>query len=345
MLPAFLTRGRANRHVGCDDPGGIFLFRGSESGVTTTTRGTEARPALVIHGGAWGIPDAEVDDHLDGMRQAIEIGWRMLGEGASALDTVEAVVVVLEDHPAFDAGRGSHLNRNGEVELDAGIMDGADLRLGAVGAVKRIRNPIRTARKILEIGHHSFLVAEGAEAWAAEHGIELVKNEELIVPRERERYEALRSGRVVLPTPEPFRRRHFGTVGAVALDAAGSIAAGTSTGGSLYKRPGRVGDSPLAGSGFYADNETAGISTTGWGESIIRIQMAKHAADLIGSGAVGPEAAIRTVRYLGDRVGGWGGLVMIDSAGWIGFAHNTPRMAFAWRTPSMASAEVRIEQE
>jgi beta-aspartyl-peptidase (threonine type) len=188
-------------------------------------------------------------------------------------------------------------------------------------------------------------VGDGAERYVADKGIELIDNSDLIVPREWERYEALRSGKVALPSSEPFRQRHFGTVGAVALDRNGTITAATSTGGSLYKRPGRVGDSPLPGCGYYADNDTAGVSTTGWGESIIRIQLARYAADLIAAGAVGPEAAERAIRHLGERAEGWGGLILIDRAGWVGFAHNTPRMAFAWRTPSMTEAEVRIEQD
>lgn len=304
-----------------------------------------ARPALIVHGGAWGIPDAEVDDHLAGVRAAVELGWRILVGGGSALDAVEAAIVLLEDDPAFDAGVGSHLNRNGEVELDAGLMEGMELKAGAVAGVRRLRNPIRAARRIMEIGDHILFVGDGAERYAAEKGLALIDNRELVIPREQERFEAMKAETLKLTTPDPFRQRHFGTVGAVALDAAGHIVAGTSTGGSLYKRPGRVGDSPLAGSGYYADVATAGVSTTGWGESIIRVQLARRACELIGQGAVGPEAATRAIEELGARVGGWGGLILIDRAGWIGFAHNTPRMAFAWRTPFMEQPEVRIEAE
>lgn len=311
-----------------------------------TDRSAEsARPAIIVHGGAWGIPDSEVADHLEGVSRAVEAGWQLLDRGAPALDVVEEVVALLENHPAFDAGIGAHLNSDGVVELDAGLMEGTKLRAGAVAAVTRIRNPIRAARRILEAGEHLLLVGEGAERYAAAAGIPLGANEELIIPRERERFEMMKSKRLSLTTPDPFQARHFGTVGTVALDRAGGLAAATSTGGSLFKAPGRVGDSPLPGCGYFADDTTAAVSTTGWGESIIRVQLARHAADLVAAGAVGPEAALRAVRHLSEKVGGWGGVILIDRAGWVGFAHNTPRMAFAWRTPGMETAEVRIEAE
>ena len=288
------------------------------------TSAIAARPAFIVHGGAWGIPDAEVEDHRAGVRAAAELGWDVLARGGSAMDAVEAAITRMEDDPTFDAGRGSHLNRNGQVELDAGMMEGMELRAGAVACVRRLRHPIRAARLILEAGDHILFVGEGAEAYAAEKGLDLIDNAELVIPREQARFEAMRSEALKLATPDPFRERHFGTVGAVALDAAGALVAGTSTGGSLYKRPGRVGDSPLVGGGYYADVGTAGVSTTGWGESILRIQLAKRACDLVERGAVGPEAAVRAIEELGARVGGWGGLILIDRAGWIGLPITRP---------------------
>jgi len=302
-----------------------------------------ARPAIIVHGGAWGIPDPEVKAHVAGVRAAAEAAWEILELGGSAIDAVERAILILEDDPTFDAATGSHLNRDGDVELDAGLMEGAELRAGAVAAVKKLKNPILAARKILEVGDHILLVGEGAERYAAEKGVAISPNHVLVVPRELDRWEAQRKGHVKLSTQDTFRHRHFGTVGAVALDQAGQIVAGTSTGGSLYKRPGRVGDSPLPGCGYWADNELGGVSTTGWGESIIRVGLAKLAADLVGQGAVGPEAAQRAINELGRKVSGWGGLIMIDKAGWVGFAHNTPRMAYAWRTPGMPSVDARIE--
>jgi beta-aspartyl-peptidase (threonine type) len=302
-----------------------------------------ARPAVVVHGGAWGIPDPEIKAHLAGVRAAAEAAWEVLDNGGSAMDAVERAIVLLEDDDTFDAATGSHLNRDGEVELDAGVMEGANLMAGAVAAVKRLKNPILAARKIMEVGDHILLVGEGAERYAAEKGVPLHPNHVLVVPRELTRWEQMRRGQFKLSTQDAFRQRHFGTVGAVALDREGQLVGGTSTGGSLFKRPGRVGDSPLPGCGYWADNDTAAVSTTGWGVSIIRVGLARLAADLVGQGAVGPEAAERAIQQLGDRVGGWGGLILIDRAGWVGFAHNTPRMAFAWRTPDMLAVDARIE--
>lgn len=299
-----------------------------------------ARPALIVHGGAWGIPKAELEDHRRGVRRAVEAGWVVLAAGGGAADAVEAAVTLMEDDPTFDAGVGSHLNRNGEVELDAGLMDGGTLRAGAVAGVRRLRNPLAAARRVLEAGEHLLFIGDGAEAYVSERGVPLIDNATLVIPRELERFAAMRDETLKLTTPDPFRDLHFGTVGAVALDVRGNIVAGTSTGGSLYKQPGRVGDSPLPGSGYWADVRSAGVSTTGWGESIIRVQLARLAAFLVEQGAVGPEAAVRAVETLAEDVGGWGGLILIDRAGWIGFAHNTPRMAFAWRTPDMAAPEV-----
>jgi beta-aspartyl-peptidase (threonine type) len=197
------------------------------------------------------------------------------------------------------------------------------------------------ARTLLETGDHLLLIGPGAERYAQDRRFELIDNASLVVPREQARFDDLRSGRVQLRNPDPFRTRSFGTVGAVALDREGHLAAGTSTGGSLYKHPGRVGDSAIPGAGYFADDATAAISTTGWGEAILRVQLARHAADLVEAGAVGPEAAVRAIRQLEERAGGWGGLILIDRSGWIGFAHNSPRMAFAWRTPG-SGPETRI---
>ena len=216
-----------------------------------------ANPVLVIHGGAWAIPDDMVDAHVDGVRNAAAAGWRVLERGGSALDAVEEAVIVLEDDETFDAGRGSFLNRDGKVQLDAFIMDGATLRGGGVGCVERLRNPVRAARKILSDSPHVYFVAEGAERFAAEHGITLCRNEDLVIPREVERlreYQAQSSSHGNdLFAPEISHD----TVGAVALDRNGNIAASTSTGGTLNKAPGRLGDSSLIGCGCYADNLSA----------------------------------------------------------------------------------------
>jgi L-asparaginase / beta-aspartyl-peptidase len=289
-------------------------------------------PVLVVHGGAWAIPDDMVEAHVKGVRDAMTAGWRALQRGGTALDAVEEAVVVMEDDETFDAGRGSFLNRDGKVQLDALIMDGATLRAGGVGCVERIANPVRAARKILSDSPHVYFVAEGAERFAAEHGITLCRNEDLIVPREVERLREFQAH------AEAHRADLFApsishdTVGAVALDSDGNIAAATSTGGTLNKAPGRLGDSSLIGCGCYADNHTAAASTTGWGEPIMKLVLAKWAADRVASGSAPEWVAAEAINYLKDRVNGHGGMILLDSRGRIGIAHNTPRMAWGTKT-------------
>ena len=256
-------------------------------------------PVLVIHGGAWAMPDDMVDAHLNGVNNALAAGWRVLNSerGGTALDAVEEAVVIMEDDETFDAGRGSFLNRDGKVQLDALIMDGATLRAGGVGCVERLRNPVRAARKILSESPHVYFVAEGAERFAAEHGIALCSNEDLVIPREVERLrkyqtaqaDSKRAGSqpdgndLFAPATHDPTISHD-TVGAVALDRNGNIAAATSTGGTLNKAPGRLGDSSLIGCGCYANNESAAVSTTGWGEPIMKLVLAKWTADRIQAG-------------------------------------------------------------
>jgi len=292
--------------------------------------------ALIVHGGAWAIPDAEVAAHQDGCRRARAAGWQVLEQGGSALDAVEAAVRLLEDDPAFDAGFGSVLNRDGVVELDAAIMAGEKLRSGAVAAVRRVRNPITLARRVLE-SQVILLAAEGAERFAEANGIPLCDPAALIVERERERWVALlpqsnmQAQDAFITRNDQLRAQPGDTVGAVALDRWGQLAAGTSTGGTANKLPGRVGDSPLIGCGLYADNQTGGCSSTGWGESIIKVVLAKTATDLIAMHADPMAAAQAAIAILAQRVGGLGGCVLLDGRGRVGFAFNTPRMAYAYR--------------
>jgi L-asparaginase / beta-aspartyl-peptidase len=301
------------------------------------------KSVLVVHGGAWAIPDDMVEAHLHGTRQAIAAGWRVLEKGGPALDAAEEAVVVMEDDEAFDAGRGSFLNREGKIQLDALIMDGATLRAGGVGCVEHIANPIRAARKVLSESPHVYFVAEGAERFAQEHGIPLCKNEDLIIPREIER---LRAFQATAPgaIQELFAPTiSHDTVGAVALDREGNIAAATSTGGTLNKAPGRLGDSSLIGCGCYADNQSAAVSTTGWGEPIMKLVLAKWAADRVASGSLPQWIAAEAMNYLKDRVNGHGGIILLDSHGRCGLAHNTPRMAWALQTA--AGIESGIERK
>ena len=288
------------------------------------------------------MPDDMVDAHIRGVNNALAAGWRVLERGGSALDAVEEAVVIMEDDETFDAGRGSFLNRDGRVQLDALIMEGATLRAGGVGCVEHLRNPIRAARKILSESPHVYFVGEGAEKFAAEHGIALCKNEDLIIGREVERlrqYQAELAGRdarqdgndLFKPDPDDLTISHD-TVGAVALDGNGNIAAATSTGGTLNKAPGRLGDSSLIGCGCYADNESAAASTTGWGEPIMKLVLAKWTADRIAAGNLPEWSAQEAMNYLKQRVNGHGGIIVLDREGHIGIAHNTPRMAWGYKT-------------
>jgi beta-aspartyl-peptidase (threonine type) len=278
--------------------------------------------------------------HINGVRHALAAGWRVLERGGSSLDAVEEAVVILEDDETFDAGRGSFLNRDGKVQLDALIMDGATLRAGGVGCVERLRNPVRAARKILSESPHVYFVGEGAERFAAEHGVALCRNEDLIIPREVERLRAYQaqasSGGNDLFAPAISHD----TVGAVALDRDGNIAAATSTGGTLNKAPGRLGDSSLIGCGCYANNESAAASTTGWGEPIMKLVLAKWAADRIAAGNLPEWAAQESMNYLKERLNGHGGIIVLDTHGHFGIAHNTPRMAWAFKTKKQEEAGI-----
>jgi L-asparaginase / beta-aspartyl-peptidase len=303
-------------------------------------------PVLVIHGGAWAIPDDAVDAHLNGVRNAAAAGWRALERGGSALDAVEEAVVVMEDDETFDAGRGSFLNRDGKVQLDAFMMDGATLRGGGVGCVERLRNPVRTARKILSDSPHVYFVAEGAERFAAEHGIALCRNEDLVIPREVERLReyqarAATSGNDLFAPEISHDMLSHDTVGAVALDRDGNIAAATSTGGTLNKAPGRLGDSSLIGCGCYADNLSAAASTTGWGEPIMKLVLAKWAADRVESGSLPEWVAQEAMNFLKQRLDGHGGIILLDAEGRFGIAHNTPRMAWALHTVHRQEAGIQ----
>jgi L-asparaginase / beta-aspartyl-peptidase len=304
-------------------------------------------PVLVVHGGAWAMPDDMVEAHLVGVRNALRAGWRVLEGGGAAVDAVEEAVVIMEDDETFDAGRGSFLNRDGKVQLDALIMDGASLRAGGVGCVERVRNPVQAARKILSESPHVYFVAEGAERFAAEHGVELCRNEELVIAREVERlreYQAQQAGDVSAKDGNDLFAPEIShdTVGAVALDRAGNIAAATSTGGTLNKAPGRLGDSSLIGCGCYADNLSAAVSTTGWGEPIMKLVLAKWTADRVAAGNLPEWAAQEAMNYLKQRLNGHGGIIVLNAAGQFGIAHNTPRMAWALKT--VQKEEVGIER-
>ena len=274
------------------------------------------RIAIAIHGGAGvmrRLPPARQSSYLSGLERALEAGFQVLVEGGKSLDAVSAAVVALEDDPLFNAGRGAVYNIEGRHELDASIMEGASLRAGAVAAVGRIRNPVLAARAVMEKSRHVLLAGKAAEQFARKHGLPLVSNAYFGTA---ERREALRKG----------LKRHHGTVGAVALDRNGDLAAATSTGGYTGKLAGRVGDSPIIGAGTYADNASCAVSGTGWGEAFIRVALAhevsarmKHRGESLDQAA---RAALRQVA----RIGGDGGLIAVDRQGGVAMPFNSGGM-------------------
>ncbi len=318
------------------------LSVGSMSGI----RGN-MKPVLVIHGGAWAMPDDAVAAHERGIQAALRAGWSALQRGGTSVDAVEAAVTVMEDDDTFDAGRGSFLTRDGRVQLDALLMNGADLRTGGVACVERLRNPIQAARLVLEKSPHVYFVGAGAERLATQHGMRLIDNTELIVPRERERLMAFQQNEAAGGRDTTFSGEHtlhsHDTVGAVALDAAGNLAAATSTGGTLSKAPGRVGDSSLIGCGCYADNLSAAVSLTGWGEPIMKLVLGKWAVDRVAAGASPEQAASDAIAYLFTRLGGHGGIILLGPDGRLGIAHNTPRMA--WGIADESGMQVGIVKQ
>lgn len=301
-------------------------------------------PVLAVHGGAWDIPDDLVEPHRRGVAHALAVGYALLEKGASAVDAVETAVAVMEDDETFDAGRGSFLASNGHAQLDALLMDGATLRAGGVACVERLRNPIHAARLVMDRSPHVYFVGAGAEAFAAENGMPLIDNAELVIDRERRHLaDAKQRQRDTLPakpdasgaSPQ-LSAVHAGTshdtVGAVALDGRGNLAAATSTGGTVNKTPGRVGDSSLIGCGCYADNLSAAVSLTGWGEPIMKLVLGKWAVDRVQQGTPPAQAAEEAIAYLFHRLGGHGGIILLGPAGRFGAAHNTTRMAWGTRT-------------
>ena len=284
---------------------------------------TSRVPALIVHGGAGADPGGRAELR-DGMRDAVGAGWRALAEGGTSLDAVEAAVRSLEDHPRFNAGRGSVLTSAGTVETDASIMEGDGLRNGAVGAVSGVRNPVTLARRILDDGRHSFLVGDGALARARALGVPLCDPADLVTEHQRRRLAALQAG----------------TVGAVALDRFGTMAAATSTGGTPGKLPGRVGDSALIGCGTYAESTLGGVSCTGDGEAIIRVTLARRALDILKAVGEPGHACEVAVSVLVEEGRGQGGLILVDWRGRVGWARSTTLMPVGFMSPAHAEPEL-----
>lgn len=273
------------------------------------------RSALMVHGGAGAATDAVTDAaRQQGCAHAFAVGWRVLEAGGTAIDAVVAAVVSLEDDPIFNAGVGSSLTARGQVQMDASIMTGHTLGAGAVAVVSRVRNPIRLAHAVMQDGRHVMMAGAGAEALAVERGLATAEPASFVTERQRSLWESRRDG-----AP--------GTVGAVALDRDGHVAAATSTGGLMGKRDGRIGDSAVIGAGTYADDAAGAASCTGSGEVIIRFGLARAAIDLLRDGRDPQWVAAHVINELTRRLGGEAGIVLIDRFGRTGMAHNTPHMA------------------
>ncbi|MDH3639192.1 MAG: isoaspartyl peptidase/L-asparaginase family protein [Gammaproteobacteria bacterium] len=280
--------------------------------------------SIVVHGGAGQVAKDSVDARLVGCREAARRGWQILERGGSALDAVTAAVMELEDNPLFNAGTGAPLNAEGEIELDASIMDGAHLKAGGVGAVKRIKNPIALARRVLDDGQHVLLVGSGAVTFAREQGITECAADELVTGKQARKWSD-----------------KYGTVGCVACDGQARLASATSTGGLFGKRPGRVGDSAIIGAGTFADRHVA-VSCTGIGESIMVAMLAKVAAGESGSGLAPTAAAQHALTHFESLTGSEAGLIVVDGSGRTGWAHNAAHMPVCAITSLSDAPQVAI---
>jgi L-asparaginase / beta-aspartyl-peptidase len=305
------------------------------------------RLGFVIHGGAGvirrgGLTSEREAAYRQKLEEAVLAGYRALQEGKSGLDAVEIAVRILEDSPLFNAGKGAVFTADGKNELDASIMDGKTLAAGAVAGVRRVKNPITLARRVMEKSPHVMMIGEGAEKFAREQGVELVNPKYF---RTQERWDSLQ--RIIKEEKEKeknqqnnqnrseFRRaataaERYGTVGAVALDKDGNLAAGTSTGGMTYKKFGRVGDAPIIGAGTYANNNTCAVSATGWGEYFIRVGVARDIAALMEYRALTVQQASDMVMNKVKDLGGDGGVIAIDKFGNIGVSFNSEGMYRAY---------------
>jgi L-asparaginase / beta-aspartyl-peptidase len=277
------------------------------------------RAALVVHGGAGGTQQG-LEERQGAVERALDTGWARIDDGALA--AVVAAVVHLEDEPSLNAGIGACLTTDGAVELDAGLMEGTALRVGAVGAVRDVRHPIELALRVLEDGRHVLLVADGASRFARTQGMEAVDPATFITERQRAR----------LREPEIGEQAQVAdTVGAVARDREGRIAVAVSTGGRSGQLPGRIGDSPLAGAGFYADDGAGAVCATGQGEAFIRLCSAHRAVLRMAAGASAEYAARRAIDDLSVRVAGAGGVIVVSATGEVAAAYNTEVMPWAHR--------------
>ncbi|KAF7667063.1 hypothetical protein LDENG_00080130 [Lucifuga dentata] len=286
------------------------------------------KTVMVVHGGAWAIPHELSKASVDGVKAAACGGFSVLKGGGSALDAVESAVRAMEDNTVFDAGHGSVLNTDGEVELDAIIMDGQTLASGAVSSVRNIANPVSLARAVMEKTDHVLLTGRGANLFAETVGMLKVPTDTLVTEYERHEWEKQKA--YMTGVLELFNSQcAHDTVGAVAVDCSGNVACATSTGGIRNKMVGRVGDSPIIGSGGYADNLSGAVSCTGHGESILKVTLARLILQHIEQGKAVADAAEMCLRYMQDRVHGAGGAIAVSPSGEWTAKFTTERMAWA----------------
>ncbi|XP_066536060.1 isoaspartyl peptidase/L-asparaginase [Hoplias malabaricus] len=286
------------------------------------------KPVIVVHGGAWAIPDALAEASVAGVKAAALAGIGVLKRGGRALDAVEDAVRKMEDDSVFDAGHGAVLNTDGEVELDAIIMEGETLAAGAVSSVRNIANPVSLARAVMEKTDHVMLTSQGANLFAESMGIPTLPTDSLVTEKERKEWEHYKNYSAGV---EELFNSQWGndTVGAVALDSFGNVACATSTGGIRNKMVGRVGDSPVIGSGGYADNRSGAVSCTGHGESILKVTLARLILFHMDQGRTASDAAGFSLRYMGERVKGGGGAIVVSPTGDWTATFTTERMAWA----------------
>ena len=309
------------------------------------------RPVIAVHGGAGMVHSGHGKAILMGVKKAAKTGFDILSDGGNAVDAVIEAVAIMEDEGAFNAGYGSSLNIEKRIEMEASVMDGKTLQAGAVGLLKDVRNPVRLARIVMEKTDHVFVVGEGAEKLAKMFNLERRKPAtELRLKYYEQQVKALLDGKFELPklaslirnSPELFELE---TVGAVALDKDGNVAAATSTGGFPLKLPGRIGDSPLIGCGTYADNRAGACSATGVGEIAIRLVLAKTVCNYMENGRNAQESVERAIKLVNERMTATYnsmGLIAVDVRGRIGAAHNSPNLCWAYATPEKQEPAVYL---
>ena len=319
------------------------------------------RLGFIIHGGAGvikkgSLTPAREAEYRKKLEEAVLAGYKALQDGKSSLDAVEAAIRILEDSPLFNAGKGAVFTADGKNELDASIMDGKTLAAGAVAGLRKVKNPITLARAVMEKSPHVMMIGDGAEKFAGEQNIELVPEKYFWtqerwdslqkILQEEKKTKEIKKGTISVNRPDNFLMQNpvyaamteteklpqnrFGTVGAVALDKDGNIAAGTSTGGMTNKKYGRVGDAPLIGAGTYANNNTCGVSATGWGELFIRVGVARDISAMMEYRALPVQQAADLVLKKVEKLGGDGGVIVMDKFGNMGISFNSEGMYRAY---------------